>query len=528
VKSYSLPGFESTHFRPILQAMIAAGMRFFLRCRQIIRLAFLSGLLLFFSSAKAQNVFDFNARCQLAYRDIMQLKLKPGAQLLQEEKQKNPSNLIPYFLENYIDFFTLFFNEDPDEYKRRKPNLDKRIELMGRGPENSPFYLFTKSVIHFQWAAVQIKFGNNWDAGWEFRRSFLQNKDLMKQYPNFTPGWVYNGAMQVAAGTIPDGYQWLSGLLGIKGTIAEGMKRIDEFFNSSDTNSKLFHDEAIFYYLYLRFYVKNDKEGVLDFVKAQQLDVVNNHLFAYLAANLSLNNQRAENAERIIRERKISDEYLYTPVWDLEMGYARLHHLESDANIYFEKFISNFKGRFYVKDALQKLSWHYYLHDDISKAQTYRNMIINSGSLDTEADKQAQKEAQSGIWPDKLLLRVRMLNDGGYLREALRLLQGKSVADFSTEATKLEFSYRVGRLYDDLNNDSGAVKFYKSAIALGEHRKEYFAARSALQLGYMYENAGDKQTAIAWYQRCLKMKDHDFKNSLDSRAKAGIARCKGE
>jgi tetratricopeptide (TPR) repeat protein len=210
------------------------------------------------------------------------------------------------------------------------------------------------------------------------------------------------------------------------------------------------------------------------------------------------------------------------------MGYARMHHLEPDAAIYLEKFITQFKGRFYVKDALQKLSWMYYLSGDMSKAEHYRSMIRQRGSLDTEADKQAQKESETNVWPNKLLLKVRMLNDGGYLRDALRLLQGKSILDFNSAEEKLEFSYRVGRLYDDLGNDSGAVVFYKQAITLGEHRKEYFAARSALQLGYMYEQAGDKPTAIAWFRRCLKMKDHDYKNSLDSRAKSGIARCTGE
>jgi len=36
---------------------------------------------------------------------------------LNAEKTLHPDNLIPYFLENYIDFFILFFNEDPVEYK---------------------------------------------------------------------------------------------------------------------------------------------------------------------------------------------------------------------------------------------------------------------------------------------------------------------------------------------------------------------------------------------------------------------------
>jgi hypothetical protein len=79
-----------------------------------------------------------------------------------------------------------------------------------------------------------------------------------------------------------------------------------------------------------------------------------------------------------------------------------------------------------------------------------------------------------------------------------------------------------------MGNDSMGIVFYKQAIELGEHRKEHFAARAALQIGYIFEQRHDKQTAKQWFQRCMDMEDHDFKNSLDQRAKAGIARCNNE
>jgi hypothetical protein len=32
---------------------------------------------------------------------------------------------------------------------------------------------------------------------------------------------------------------------------------------------------------------------------------------------------------------------------------------------------------------------------------------------------------------------------------------------------------------------------------------------------------------MGFFQKCLSLKDHDYKNSLDQRAKSGVARCKG-
>jgi hypothetical protein len=287
----------------------------------------------------------------------------------------------------------------------------------------------------------------------------------------------------------------------------------------------LFRDEATFHYLFLKFYIGNERDEALAYIRDHHLDTKNNHLFAYLAVNLSLNNQQSDNAKDFITSRNMSAGYLQTPIWDLELGYALMNHLDEEAVYHFEKFLRNFKGKYYVKDVLHKLSWYYYLKDSQEKATYYRALILQKGSGGSEADQSAYKEAKTGKWPDKLLLRVRLLNDGGYYQEALALLQGKKASDFKNAADQLEFVYRVGRLYDDTGRDKEAADFYKDVIDKGENRKEYYAARAALQLGYIYEQQNDRKTAIYWYNRCLTMKDHDYKSSLDQRAKAGMARC---
>jgi tetratricopeptide (TPR) repeat protein len=164
----------------------------------------------------------------------------------------------------------------------------------------------------------------------------------------------------------------------------------------------------------------------------------------------------------------------------------------------------------------------------MAKAVATRNEILKKGATDTDADKKALKDAKSGTWPNALLLRSRLLNDGGFHKEALALLAGKTTESFTSIEDRLEFSYRVARIYDDLGRKDEAIKAYQVAIILGEHRKEYYAARAALQIAQIYEERGQKALAITYYQKCLDMDDHEFKDSLDQRAKSGIGRCKGE
>src|SRR4051812_31424822 len=105
------------------------------------------------------------------------------------------------------------------------------------------------------------------------------------------------GPLEVAIGTVPTNYKWATSLFGMKGSISGGMTLMRNFLNSNDGWARLFSNEATFYYCYLKFYIENKPEEVFEFVQSRKLDVVNNHLFTYLAANLGINNKLNEYAK---------------------------------------------------------------------------------------------------------------------------------------------------------------------------------------------------------------------------------------
>lgn len=484
--------------------------------------------LLSFSSVRAEKYYDFNAACQQAYKELISLRLANGQRLLNEEKKAHPDNLIPYFLDNYADFFSLFFNEDVKEFDKKLPLKEARLAAMRVGPKDSPWNLFVQSALQAQWAAIHLKFGEKWAAGWGFKAAFDLIKANTKAFPDFLPNKMIMSSLQVVVGTVPKGYQWLGNIVGVKGNIAGGMKDIVTFINSSDPIVSIFKEEAIFYYCYLKFHIENKPKEAIAYIRNQKLDVVNNHLFTYMAANLSLNNQQSAATKNYVQQRNLSADYLQLPVWDFELAYAKLYHLEPDANVYFERFLNNFKGNFYVKDTWLKLGWHYLVHGNAAQYNRCMDQVKARGNTETDADKKALKEAKEGKVPNALLLKARLLSDGGYVSDAFQLLNGKSTSDFATEEDKLEFAYRVARIYDDLGKYDEAIQAYLSAIKIGKERTEYFAARAALQTGIIYEQQKkNKPLAIAFYQQCLAMDNHDYKNSLDQKAKAGIERCSG-
>ena len=134
----------------------------------------------------------------------------------------------------------------------------------------------------------------------------------------------------------------------MKGSVTEGIKLVKNFESSNDPWARLMNNESMFMYCYLMFYLENKKDEALQFLRDKKPDLVNNHLLAYAAANLNKNNKQTEEAKNIVLNRNKSPEYLVTGIWDYEMGYAKLHHLETQESIqYLEKFIANFKGKFY-------------------------------------------------------------------------------------------------------------------------------------------------------------------------------------
>lgn len=487
-------------------------------------------ILIFWSSnIFCQKVYDFDLQSQQAYKDICQLKIESAVEHINKAKQTNPNNLIPIYLESYIDLIELFFNEDLVEYKKRKDDIDERISQLKKGNKNSALYQFCLSNAYLHKSIIHVRYDENLSGAWAARKAFMLIKDNKEEFKTFSPNDMLYGSLQAITGTIPKSYNWIASILGMKGSIKEGMKNLKSFVKNNDSWGGFFSEEATFYYTYLAYYIENKKEETLDHIQNGNLDLVNNHLFAFMATNIGINGKKTDFAKSVILNRNKSSEYLQTSVWDMQMGFAKLHKLElNEAIAFFEKYLSNFKGNFYLKDIYQKLSWAYYLQGNLPAAQHARALVISKGGTNSDADKQALKEAKENTWPNTLLLKARLLNDGGYNTEALKLLNNKTLNNFEKTEEKLEFVYRLARIYDDNGNDEEAINYYKKAIEVGSTRKEYFAARSALQTGLIYEKQANKTLAIQYFNQCIAMDDHDYKSSLDQKAKSGISRCKGE
>lgn len=478
-------------------------------------------LVLFASSADAQYVYDYNDNCKKAYTYFLSLQSETGQKYLNASVAQHPNNLMQVYLADYDDCLLLLFNGDRTDYDRLKGNLDKRMDMLSKGDSRSPWYRLCKSGVYLHWAFVSVRFGDNLKAAGLFRRSFALIKENRKQFPNFEYNDVFFGLEEAALGAIPNDYKWIASIFGLKGDIKKGAAKLNGFITRHKEDD-LLYKEAFVYYAYLRFYLLMDKVGVWNDLVKQ--DATDDLLLLFLKANIALNSRHADDAISVLEQAKLVSGYKKYPILDYEYGQALYLKIDKSCVDHFRSFLARYKGGLFVKDAYKKMALSHYLHGDHVSANKYKAQIANVGSTVVDADKQASRFIAESTWPNKLLLKAHLLVDGGYYKAALAHLGKYAEHDFDNVADRLAYRFWMGRIYDELGEDTKAVAFYRSAIQLGKDRSEHYAARAALQIGFIYESQGKRASAILMYKQALNMDDHDYKNSIDQQAKAGVNR----
>ncbi len=460
--------------------------------------------------------YEYNSRCTTALEHVLALRLDDARKLIELERKENKDNLLPYYIENTIDFITIYIHEEEDEFKLLEKRKEERIDAIRRGNPNLPYYNYLQAEIHIQWAFSRLKFEEYLTAFTEVKKAYGLLSDVRKEHPDFTPALKSMGMLHALFGAIPDQYKWGANML--------GLWEIKYFIDRPGSYPKVLTQEATLYYAFLVLYLQKDYDKAWAIVT--NLDTRNNLLFCFCKASVALRTGRCDVAIQTLSNRPSGSAYLPFPYMDFMLGLAKTRRLDNDANFYFEKFLVEFKGKNYIKEAYQKMAWNALIRNDMTRYKFYMERVKSRGANVIDDDKQALLEAESGISPNPILLKSRLLFDGGYYKEALQQLEGLSTDDFKSEKDKTEFTYRAARIYHESGMTDKAKNYYATTIRNGEQLTYYFAASAALQLGLIFEKEGNTEKAKYYYNRCMNMNNKEYKTGLDSQAKAGLNRLK--
>lgn len=470
--------------------------------------------------------FEWSANCREAYRAIMSLQLDKGKRLLQTETKQAPNNLMPTLLEDYIDLFTIFITEDAALFQQLEPNKAKRLARLGQASDSSPYRRYAQAEINLHWAVARLKFEQYFVAFRETYKAYQLLEENKRYYPNFYPNLKTIGLIHALIGTIPSKYKWGVNLLGLSGDIKGGMAELDNFVQQSQGDKdRLFYEEGALLHLFLVAYLQNKPQQAWQ--TAAQLPTDNNLLYTFVAADMALRAGNNDHAIAILSQRPtVANGFYDFPYLDFLMGACKLNRADVDANVYLQRFLNRFRGKNYIKDAFQRLAWYSLLNQEPEGYELYMSLCRTQGASFIDADKQALQNAQLGKTPHADLLKARLLFDGGYCTKAAVVMDAIATTSLKTTAYQLEYQYRYGRIYECKNNIEQAISRYKKVVELdtNSNTMNYFAPKACLQLGNIYEQQGYQSTARDYYQKSLRYKNHDYKNSFEQQAKAGLGR----
>jgi hypothetical protein len=469
--------------------------------------------------------FDFNANCLKAYQNIFELKLGLAKQIIAAEKKIHPNNSIVPLLENYADYFYLITNPNKAEFDRLEGFKNTRIDQIADDDKASPYYLYAQAEINLQWALIRGRNGSYYVAAREINKANSLLQQNAKKFPNFHLNLKGLGLINAVLGSLPDGIlKSTLATFGVTGNTQNGLAMLEKLAdNLPKSNYAPFYEEVVFYYAYVLSDVVHSPSAYAKTMKYTARISDTSLLKIYLEAYVCARNNHTDEAIKILDNRPIASSYQSFPYLDYLMGIAKLNKLDFTATSYFNKFLASNKGMLYIKDAYLHLGWISLLKGNDTTFRTYLTKVRNNGYASNEKDKQALNEANSPA-PHSNLLKARLLYDGGYLTKSLSFLSNVQADDFKTAKDKAEYYYRFGRVNDDLANDATALTSYQQSINLGKDLKYYYAAKSAMLMGKIYEKLKNSTKAKQSYNLAIAMKDHEFENSIENDAKQGLRR----
>ncbi|MBT1702568.1 tetratricopeptide repeat protein [Chryseosolibacter indicus] len=459
------------------------------------------------------NDLTLDGNNEKAYKHVLNLEVEEARTLLQD-----PKTIADFYILSLAESLELLVTEDASVFDVYEDRFESRLDKKIKGTEAA--HQFLQAEMRLQWAFVYLKFGHEFDAALSLREAYKIAEECQKKYPSYLPILKTMGLLEVIVGAVPEKYNWVLSLMGLKGSIANGLHDLSTL---KESDSPLAFEADLLHAL-IQGFIFQKPEAALNEVKFLLDKRTDNRLLNFLGGALYLKNSDSELANILLT--RVSQSRKGIPVYyaDYLIGETLLHKADyARAISSYKWFIRNYKGQNYIKDAYYKIALCNWLAGNKSEALMAFQEAKIKGKESSEADKYAARSLADNELPHVKLSKVRYSTDGGYYAEAQQQLISITEAEIPSQRDKTEYRYRKARLAHKQNQLDSAKAFYKQTIEVAGNEPWYFAPNSCLQLGYIAMSENRLEDAKSHFKRTLEYKKHEYKNSIDAKAKSALA-----
>jgi tetratricopeptide (TPR) repeat protein len=470
----------------------------------------------FFAAAlPIDGAWQFDSELQKIYQLVINLQTDKADALL---KDIHTNELHKIYVQSFNETLHILITEDHKKFAQIDQSFKERVKYIESLPVSAET-LFLQAELALQKGFCYLNLGQEINAVLSIRKAYQLAADCMRRYPDFIPVRKTSGVIQVMVGTVPEKYQWFMSLLGMRGTVAAGQKQLTELKNSK---SSLSSEATILLYTIKGFINQQFKESA-DGISAILKDQPDNRLLLFIGVNMLVKDARSEEALHLIRE--IDRQTTGLPMPYIDYLHAEILLQKGDyknAVAHYERFIRSFPSHSFKKDAYYKIALCHWLQYDVAAANANFEKAKVTGTDKAEPDRYAARQLETGEFPNRKLLQVRFSTDGGYYEMATQQLSSISPAGLKSIKDQTEYYYRKARLAHHLGEIADAKIFYQQSIDMTNDNPWYFGANSALNMGYIAKAQKDYDSARKYFQLALSFPKHEYKNSIDSKARTEL------
>ncbi len=468
------------------------------------------------SPPSSNGQWAFDEETLKAYKLTLNLQLEEVHQLL-----PNPETTHQHYVAALAEALELLITEDKEKFSEYEDHFTDRLDRKTK--TNIPDDLFLQAEIRMQWAFVYLKFGHEFDAALNLREAYLTIAEIKRKFPAFQAVKKTSGLLEVMIGSVPQKYNWVLNLLNMEGSTKTGFEELETIRKS---DSPLAFEAQLVHALIQGFLLQQPGEGMLELKHVLSTNP-KNRLALFLGSALAMKNAQSEVALSMLDSLHRQSEGLPIYFADYLRAEIYLHkgeYLNSISS--YRWFINNYRGQNCIKDAYYKVGLCYWLNGNTNDAQATFKVAKSLGREASEADKHAARSLGETELPHIKLTKARYAMDGGYYEQATQILDSVLPGDIPTRRDQVEYNYRKGRLAHKLNDLPNAKRHYLQSITINGDEPWYFAPNACLQLGYIAREEGDLTLAMNYFNKALTYNKHEYKNSIDSKAKSAITQIK--
>ena len=445
------------------------------------------------------------------------MTLHPQAAFQRLPDETNENTVEAVYVASLAEAAELLVTEDNAKFSQYEERFLRRLDKNLKGSQRD--YQFLQAEIRLQWAFVYLKFGHELDAALHLRQAYQIAESCRSKFPGYLPIRKTNGLLQIIVGSVPDKYNWVLSLLNMSGSVATGLADLEQVAGS---RSVLATEGKLLLALVQGFILAQPDQALED-MKRILKEQPANRLALFFSASLAIKNSQSALALQMLQSLPDSTDGIPMYYADYLKGEAYLHkgdYLNSISS--YRWFVSHQSGQNYIKDAYYKIGLCYWLNGNENDALALFEEARRKGKESTEADKSAARSLSEKTPPNVKLSKIRYATDGGYFKEAEQIFATISSMDLLIRKDQAEYYYRKARLAHKMDQPE-AIEYYLETINMTGQENWYFAPNACLQLGYIYKLQNKIKEAHEYFQRALSYRRHEYKNSIDSKARSALA-----